>query len=133
MMKKKLTAALAIILLLSAFTDKQTLKGTWQFSGGVYNNKPEGAPVGYQLQKRYTATGFDSFVVEKGSKPEKYQSGLYTMDNGTYTETETYSTQPSQLTGKTVHYQYTLNDNTLTIRGKLPTGMNVEEYWKKVK
>lgn len=132
---KKLTGVLALfaILLFSGFSAPKTLQGTWIFGGGIYNGKKEGAPTDYRLEKRYTATDFASYLVEKGAKPEKYQSGIYALNGSTYTETETFSAQPSQLTGQAIHYKCTLSHDTLTIQGTLPTGMKVEEYWKKSK
>ena len=130
---KKLAIALIVTVLFSSFAGTKPLTGTWEFKGGIYNGKKEGATVGYVLQKKYTAGAFECFMVEKGSKPQKYQAGIYKIDDKIYTETETFSSQESQVTGKPIKYQYTISHDTLTIRGTLPTGMKVEEYWKKVK
>lgn len=110
-----------------------TLKGTWNFAGGIYNGKREGAPVGYTLQRKYQYDTFDAYLLEKGSKTQKYQSGNYSLNNDTCLETETFSAQPSQLTGKTITYHYSIRQDSLILKGTLPTGMTVEEYWKKVK
>jgi hypothetical protein len=128
---KKLIVALGIISCCSSFQQVLSFKGTWIFKGGVYNGKKEGAPADYTLQRKYQAATFDAYVLEKGEKPQKYQSGNYQLKNDTCLETETYSAQPSKLTGKTLHYQYTIRHDTLIFSGVLPTGMKVEEYWKK--
>jgi hypothetical protein len=129
-MKKIVTASLLIVIT-SSFSTVQTLKGTWKFVGGIYNGKREGATKEYSLQRIYSNSQFDAFIVEKGSKPEKYQSGYYTLKGDTCIETETFSSQPSKLTGVPVHYQYEVRRDSLILKGTLPTGMVVEEYWKK--
>lgn len=129
---KKLIAAI-VILGCCSFDTAPTLKGTWTFQGGIYNGKKEGAPTEYTLQRRYQADKFDAYLIEKGSKTQKYQSGRYQLKNDTCLETETYSIQPSKLTGKTLHYHYAVRQDSLILQGTLPTGMVVEEYWKKVK
>jgi hypothetical protein len=110
-----------------------TLKGTWNFAGGIYNGKKEGAPSGYTLQRKYQVNTFNAYLLEKGSKAQKYQSGNYELKNDTCLETETFSAQPSQLTGKTIIYHYSVRQDSLILQGTLPSGMTVEEYWKKVK
>ena len=129
---KKLIAVI-IILGCCSFNAAPTLKGTWIFQGGIYNGKKEGAPVGYTLQRKYQADKFDAYLIEKGSKTQRYQSGNYQLKNDTCLETETFSIQPSKLTGITLHYHYTIRRDSLILQGTLPTGMVVEEYWKKVK
>lgn len=129
---KKLIVAV-IILGCCSFSAAPTLKGTWIFKGGIYNGKKEGAPIGYTLQRRYQAGKFDAYLIEKGEKTQKYQSGTYQLKNDTCLETETYSLQPSKLTGVTLHYHYIIRRDTLILQGTLPTGMMVEEYWKKTK
>ena len=129
---KRLTAAI-VILGSCWFNAATTLKGTWIFQGGIYNGKKEGAPAGYTLQRRYQAGKFDAYLVEKGEKTQRYQSGNYELKNDTCFETETYSAQPSKLTGITLHYHYIIRRDSLILQGVLPTGMSVEEYWKKVK
>lgn len=110
-----------------------SLKGTWEFQGGIYNGKKEGAPTEYTLQRKYKADTFDAWLIEKGEKNLKYQSGNYQLQNDSCLETETFNVQSARLTGITVHYHYHINQDTLTLQGVLPTGMKVEEYWKKVK
>jgi hypothetical protein len=64
-----------IILILCSFNNPTTLKGTWEFVGGIYNGKKEGATTEYALHRKYSATNYEAFVVEKGYKPEKYEAG----------------------------------------------------------
>src|SRR6185312_9469121 len=96
---KNTAAALLLIVVVSSFAPVQTLKGTWQFAGGVYNGKREGATKKYALQRKYSDSQFDAFVVENGSKPEKYQSGYYILKGDSCIETETFCSQPYKLTG----------------------------------
>lgn len=133
-MKKICIAAIFSLLTIMAFSvPSPSIKGKWRFAGGIYNGKPEGSTDGYQLQRVYTDKTFNAFILASGSKPEKYQSGKYSLSGSKYTETETYSMQPSKLTNKAVQYQISRRKDTLVLKGKLPTGMQVEEYWVRVK
>jgi len=132
-MKKLLTTAAAGLILLTACNYTNNLEGKWQYAGGIYNGKKEGGTEGYQLQRTYTDKQFEAFMIEDGGAPQKYQAGDYNLSKDSCTETETFSTQPSKLTGVAVHYNYKLKNDTLTLTGKLPTGMQVEEYWTKLK
>ena len=130
----KILSAFALLMLTaSAFTGVTTLKGTWEFKGGIYNGKKEGAPAEYTLRRKYSKDSFEAFVIEKGSKPEKYEAGNYVLKGDTCIETETYSSQPSKLSGVPVHYLYHVRNDSLILNGKLPSGMVVEEYWLRVK
>ena len=120
-------------LIVSSFQIKPTLVGTWQFVGGIYNGKKEGATVDYKLQRKYTPGRYEAFASEKGYKTRKYEAGNYIFKGDTCVDTETFSSQPSKITNIPIHYLYTLRNDTLTLSGVLPTGMRVEEYWKKVK
>jgi hypothetical protein len=122
-----------IILILCAFNNPTSLKGTWEFVGGIYNGKKEGAPKEYALHRKYATSNYEAFVVEKGYKPEKYEAGNYTLNGDTCIDTETFCSQPSKITNIPVHYLFTIKNDTLTFKGTLPTGMQVEEYWKKVR
>jgi len=130
-MKKILFAVL--VLVLSSFQAAPNLNGTWEFVGGIYNGKKEGATSGYSLQRKYTPGHYNAFASEKGYKTEKYESGTYVFKGDTCVDTETFSAQPSKITNIPIHYLYTLRNDTLTLKGTLPTGMRVEEYWRKVK
>jgi hypothetical protein len=122
-----------LVLALCAFSSPATLKGTWVFVGGVYNGKKEGAPTEYDLHRKYSEAHYEAFAIEKGSKPQKYETGNYVLAGDTCTDTETWCGQPSKITNIPVHYLYSLKNDTLTLKGVLPTGMQVEEYWKKLK
>ncbi|MGZ3763938.1 MAG: hypothetical protein ACXVB0_15310 [Mucilaginibacter sp.] len=134
-MKKtvNLIFALLSVLLVSSFASNKTLKGTWIFKGGIYNGKKEKAPTDYILQRKYDAQHFEAFAVEKNYKPEKYETGDYVLKGDTCIETETFSSRPSKLTGIPVSYHYSIRNDTLTLKATLPTGLKVEEYWKRAK
>lgn len=129
----KVFAGIFVIAALAAFSGPKTLKGTWRYAGGIYNGKKEGAPAGYTLRRNYSDTTFEAFVIDKASKPEKFESGYYFLKSDTCIETETYSKQPSKLTGRPVAYHYEVRKDSLILSGTLPTGMIIEEYWKRVK
>jgi len=129
----KIVAAFLLVIILAAFSDEKTLKGTWNYAGGIYNGKKEGAPADYTLQRKYTDTTFEAFGIDSANKPEKFEAGNYVLKADTCIETETYSAQPSRLMGKPITYLYEIRNDSLIFRGKLPTGMLVEEYWKRSK
>ena len=128
--------AILLMLLVVAFTSFQqpkTLKGTWQFCGGYFNGKPNPAPKDYTLQRKYTTTNYEAFLLEKGEKPFKYEAGNYKLVADTCLETQTFSAQPSQLKDVTVHFAYTMRNDTLVLKATLPNGLLTEDYWKKAK
>lgn len=131
-MKKYAVLPLAV-LALASFSSIPSLKGVWVYSGGVYNGKPENAPSEYTMQRKYTDDSFAAYAYQKGYKTQKYEAGNYTLTADSCMEKQTFSSQPSGLLGKTVHYAYTLKDDELILSGTLPTGMVVEEHWKRVK
>ena len=137
MMKKlfKLNVLIAssVFLIITAFQTVNTLKGVWEFSGGIYNGKKEGPPVGYTLQRKYDKQHYEAFGVDSSNRPEKYEGGDYILKGDTCIETETYSSQPSKLMGIPVHYLYSVRNDTLTLKATLPSGMVVEEYWRRKK
>ena len=120
-------------LLLSSFQGAPNLRGAWKFAGGIYNGKKEGAPTDYTLRRKYTDGQYEAFAMQKGYKTEKYEAGTYVFKGDTCVDTETFCSQPSKITNIPIHYLYTLKNDTLTLRGTLPTGMTVEEYWVRVK
>ena len=124
---------LVFILLGASFADKETLKGVWEFQGGIYNGKKEGAPTEFTLKRKYNTKHFEAFAIEKKNKPEKYEAGDYILKGDTCIETETYSSRPSKLTGIPISYLYSIRNDTLTLKATLPTGMTVVEYWKRIK
>jgi hypothetical protein len=122
-----------LVAIASSFSGKTTLKGSWQYLGGIYNGKKDGPPADYTLQRRYDNVHYNAFVLQKGYKPERYEAGDYLIKSDTCIETETFSSQPSKLTGIPVHYLYSIRNDSLIFSGTLPSGMVVEEYWKRVK
>lgn len=124
---------LAITTCLVSFNRLTTLKGTWEYLGGVYNGKADAASKEYKLYRNYTDKNFVALVVQKGYKSEKYEAGDYTIKGDTCFEKSTFSSQPSQLVGKTVAYLFKLQNNELILSSTLPSGMVVEEHWKKIK
>ena len=121
-----------VIALCSSFFLRDSLKGTWEYEGGIYNGKPQGPTKEYTLQRKYDDTQFQSFVIAKDEQPEKYEAGNYQLNNDTYIETQTFSIQPSKTTGKPLKYFYKIVNDTLVLNGSLPSGMTVIEYWKKL-
>lgn len=126
---KIILAALLVVIFASAFSMVQNLKGTWDYGGGIYNGKKEAAPTEYILERKYSKDHFDAFGIEPGSTPEKYEAGDYVLNGDTCIETETYSSQPSKLLNIPVHYLYEVRNDSLILKGTLPSGMTVEEYW----
>jgi hypothetical protein len=122
-------AALLLVIVISAFSVVHNLKGTWDYAGGIYNGKKEAAPTEYILERKYSKNNFEAFGIEPGSKPEKYEAGDYVLNGDTCIETETYSSQPSKLLNIPVRYLYEVRNDSLILKGTLPSGMTVEEYW----
>jgi len=128
------TGCLIILtLVMTSFNAANPLKGTWEYAGDIFKGKAEGPPTDYSLQRKYGTKSFESFLLEKGEKPHKYEAGDYTISADTCSETQTYSSQDSQLIGVTVHYLYAIHNDTLTLSGKLPNGSAVKEFWKRIK
>src|SRR5438309_1204286 len=132
-MMKKLAAGVLFIAAASSFSGERTLAGRWEYLGGIYNGKKDGAPADYTLQRRYDNAHYDAFVLQKGYEPERYEAGYYTLKGDTCIETETFSSQDSKLKDIPVHYLFKIRKDTLIFKGTLPSGMVVEEYWKRVK
>lgn len=132
---KRIILALAVIICISliSFADIITLKGTWQYNGGESNGKAEGPPTQYTLQRKYTDKDFTAYVLEKGSKPEKYEAGTYTLKGDTCLETCTFNNQTPQAVGKTVAYIFSVNDGIIHLKATLPGGTVVDDQWKKIK
>ncbi|WP_448699086.1 hypothetical protein ACFGVR_19290 [Mucilaginibacter sp. AW1-3] len=132
---KRITLALAIgaCISLISFTDITTLKGTWQYNGGISNGKAEAAPTQYTLQRKYTDKDFTAYVLEKGTKPEKYEAGTYTLKADTCFETCTFNNQTPQAVGKTVAYIFSIKNGIIHLKTTLPGGTVVDDQWKKVR
>ncbi|HVW12673.1 MAG TPA: hypothetical protein VHB54_02555 [Mucilaginibacter sp.] len=130
---KRFFFAVLLILIASAFSAEKNLKGTWVYIGGIYNGKQEGAPTDYSLERKYKSDSFEAFGVEKGIKPQKYEAGNYQLKDDTCIEIQTYSSEPSKLLNIPVRYVYDIRNDSLILKGTLPTGMVVEEYWQRKK
>lgn len=122
-----------LILLICSFVSSDPVSGTWQFAGGIYNGKNDSAPSNYYLQKKYKKGKYDATLFEPGQKPVIYESGSYELRVDTCIDTETYSLGPSKITNIPIHYLYTVVNDTLKFKGTLPSGMQVEEFWVRVK
>lgn len=132
-MKRIASCSILLIFLLSSFNQLSPLAGKWEYVGDIFHGKKEGAPTEYALQRTYTESHFEAYAIEKGYVPEMYETGDYSLNADTCLETQTFCSQQSKLLNLTVHYHYTINNDTLTLKGTLPDGEKVEEYWKKVK
>ena len=128
---KLLTILFGIIIISSC--SKNPIIGTWQYDGGLYNGREQKASPDFQMQRTYTGNTFEAFLIEGSAEPELYNSGIFVIKNDTLLITSKFSSRPSQNTDVTIIYKYVIDQNRLTIKGVLPNGMIVEEYWKKVK
>jgi hypothetical protein len=131
-MKKLIPFTLAIILFCS-FYKAPSLKGVWEYAGGISKGKYYSPPKNYKQQRKYSDTKFDAFLLEPGKKAVKYESGNYTLKNDSCFETQTYCLQTQKMVGLTVNYWHTVRNDTLILKGILPNGTLIEDYWKKVK
>lgn len=128
---KLLTILFGIIIISSC--SKNPIIGTWQYDGGLYNGREQKASPDFQMQRTYDENTFEAFLIEGSAEPELYNSGIFVIKNDTLLITSKFSSRPSQNTDVTIIYKYVIDQNRLTIKGVLPNGMIVEEYWKKVK
>lgn len=125
-------SAIILVSLLSISCSTSSFKGKWQYNGGIYDGTARPASADFKMQRSYTADKYEAYMIDGENPPEKYGSGRYEVKNDTFYVTSEFSVQPSQLLGKTIAYTYQLKKDTLTIKGTLPNGMQVEEYWQKV-
>lgn len=133
MVKKIVFPTLFLVAVLMAFRPFATLEGTYEYAGGIYNNKAEAASKDYKLQRRYNDAEYEATFIEPGQDTIVYEQGKYALPNdSTCFETQTYSREPSKTLNITVQYKYRINHDTLTFKGTLPNGTRVQEYWKKV-
>jgi hypothetical protein len=130
---KTFTGAFLVIIFLSSFYQAQTLEGKWEYAGDIFNGKKEGAPKEYALQRTYSQAHFEAYVIQKGYMPEMYETGDYWLKADSCLEVQTFSNQDSKLLNLPIHYHYTVANDTLTLKGILPNGERVEEYWKRIK
>lgn len=128
-----ITVITALFSLTASAQQQISLTGTWQFNGGIYNGKADTASSQLIMRRVYTGTGFNAFASQKGYQPERYEAGEYRIKKDTCFETQTFSSRASQATGKTISYRFKIKKNELILSGILPSGMLVEEHWKKIK
>jgi len=129
----KVPLILILFALLSFKQQPASLKGTWEYRGGKFNNKLSAAPKGYSQKRKYADSTFDAFLYEPDQPTVKYESGDYTLAGDRCMETQTFCLQDQSMIGKTVHYQYTVIKDTLKLKGTLPNGAVIEDYWVKTK
>ncbi|RYY37320.1 MAG: hypothetical protein EOP46_03230, partial [Sphingobacteriaceae bacterium] len=67
---------LALVIILCSFKD-DTLKGVWQYCGGIYNGNKKEPSTAYTLHRKYKKDKYESFMLEPGEKAFKYESGDY--------------------------------------------------------
>lgn len=124
-------SGLCLILITSC--SSSPIKGTWQYDGGVYNGRQQKASPDFQMHRTYGKDTYEAFMLEGSAAPELYNSGIYELKGDSLLITSKFSSRPSQNTDVTIAYKYVIENEKLTIKGVLPNGMLVEEYWKKVK
>lgn len=129
-MRKIAVLLLGVIMSAAGCTDSP-IEGTWQYDGGIYNGNPRQASTDFQMIRTYTTDSYEGHMIE-GKTDTRYTAGTYEVKNDSIYLTSTFSNQPSQLLGRSQAYQFEIADSRLTIKGTLPNGMQVEEYWKKV-
>ena len=71
--------------------------------------------------------------LREGDSETRYTAGTYVIRDDSVYLTSTFSSQPSQLLGRSQAYRFRIEGSKLTISGSLPNGMKVEEYWKKIR
>ncbi len=125
----------AVILLaasLAGACSSGPIQGTWQYDGGVYNGNPKPPARDFRMVRTYTGDTYEGRLIE-GESETRYTAGTYQIRNDSVYLTSTFSSQPSQLLGRSQAYRFKIENSRLTISGVLPNGMQVEEYWKKIK
>ena len=131
---KKLILPIVIICALCSFNiDDSSLKGTWEYKGGLLNDKIDSVSTAYTLQRTYDKSHYKAVLKEKGEKDVIYEKGDYELVADTCFETQTYSLQSSKLLNKIVKYTYSISNDTLKLLTVLPNGNKVEDHWVKIK
>ena len=121
-----------IYLIATSFQSPKLLKGTWEYLGGIHNGHPVPPPAGIKLERVYTENQYEGFIVQKNGEKIRYNAGKYTIVNNIYKETQTFSNQPTLLTGKTVDYTYAIRNNKVTFKGQWYGKYPMEDSWKKI-
>lgn len=132
-MRKLILPVIIVSTLCSFSTGFNSLKGVWEYRGGVFNGKIDSASSAYILQRTYDKLHYKALLKEKGEKDVIYEKGDYTLNGDTCLETQTYSLQASKLLNKTVKYTYSVSNDTLKLFSVLPNGNKIEDHWVKVK
>ncbi len=132
-MKRALLVGTLLILAIAGCSSDTSLKGTWQYDGGIYNGTPRVASPEMVMQRIYTANSYEAFVTNPDGTKTKYGAGSYEFKGDSVQFTSKFSNQPSQLLNKAQRYAYKFEGARFITSGVLPNGMVVEEYWKKVK
>lgn len=124
----------ALILLIASLAgcSSTPMEGTWQYDGGVYNGNPKPAATDYRMVRTYTGDSYEGHLIE-GDSETRYTAGTYVIRDDSVYLTSTFSSQPSQLLGRSQAYRFMIEGSKLTISGSLPNGMKVEEHWKKIR
>lgn len=122
-----------ICLILISSCASSPIKGTWQYDGGIYNGRPQKASSEFQMERTYANGTYEAFMLEGSAPPEMYNSGIYEIKGDSLLITSKFSSRPSQNTDVMIAYKFIIEKDKLTIKGVLPNGMVVEEYWKRVK
>jgi hypothetical protein len=131
-MKKTIFPFLAVAFLCSFINGNSSLKGVWEYRGGLLNGKIDSVSTAYKLQRTYDKLHYQALVIEKDAKSFVYEKGDYKLNADTCFETQTYCSQPSKLLGKTIKYIYTVSNDTLKLQATLPNGNKIEDHWVKV-
>ncbi len=131
---KNITKNLVVgmILILAAGCSSNTVEGTWQYDGGIYNGKARNAHTDFQMQRTYKSDTYEAFLLEGTAAPELYNSGIYEIKGDSILITSKFSTQPSQNDDVAITYKFRVEKDKMITNGVLPNGMIVEEYWKRV-
>lgn len=132
-MKKLILPIVAIIALCSFNIGDSPLKGTWEYAGGLFNDKTDSVSTAYTLQRIYDKSHYKAVLKEKGEKDVIYEKGDYKLVADTCFETQTYSLQSSKLLNKVVKYNYSISNDTLKLLTVLPNGNKIEDHWVKIK
>jgi len=114
--------------------DRAKLVGTWTLVSAKYNDADYKFPEGYKVTKLVTPTHFATMTYhEKDGTVGRAGWGTYELVGESYTETPEYSTSDNfeAMRGKAQTFSCKVEGNTWRHRGKLTTGMTVEEVYER--
>jgi hypothetical protein len=129
---RKFLFLIFITITFFSFDKELTLSGKWEFKGGTYNSKTNQAPKDFTLEKFYFEKEFTTYMLVKSLYPVIYEMGTYKLKGDTCFETLTYRAQLSKPYGIAIRYLYTIRNDTLILKTKLPDGTIEEDYWKRI-